>query len=149
MLLKYVLNLKVPELFTFLPSLLAVLFPIKLPSKRTKCCLRQSNLSKFSGEGYCQTPLRARAYGARWLVPTSRIHTSPNEIQLATGLEPVVAHLYLYNYLYIQTGTALRLRLNGGLSPTFLADWIKLNQYIKHPHIRRRGVRTSGWKLSN
>ena len=41
----------VPELFTFLPSLLAALFPIKLPSIRTKCCLRQYNFSNFSEGG--------------------------------------------------------------------------------------------------
>ena len=41
----------VPELFTFLPSLLAALFPIKLPVKHRKC-LGQCNCSKFSGGGY-------------------------------------------------------------------------------------------------
>ena len=38
---------KVPELFTFLPSLLAALFSVKLPSKRTKCSLKQSKFLKF------------------------------------------------------------------------------------------------------
>ena len=42
-------------------SRFAAIFPIKLPSKRTKRCLRQSSFSKFSGGGYPQTPLQARA----------------------------------------------------------------------------------------
>ena len=44
-------------------------FSIKLPPKRTKCCLRQSNFLKFSGGGYPQTP---RDCNARLLFPTVR-----------------------------------------------------------------------------
>ena len=66
---------------------MAALFPIKLPLKLTKCCLRQSIfLKKFIlEEDTPTTPLWAPACGARWLVPRVRTHISSCEI-LATGL---------------------------------------------------------------
>ena len=67
----------------FLRSPLAAWFHIKLPSKRTKCTLRQPNFSKFPRGGW--TPLQTSASGARKIEPSELSRTpSPYKI-LPTG----------------------------------------------------------------
>ena len=140
----------VPKIFTFLPLLLAALFPIKLPTKGMKCCLRQTNVLKFAGEDTRHRPLlptsfpgpfplqgkgpgnevtllRARACGARWLVPTVRICTSPCEI-MTTGRLRAVPHLPSPSLAQLHSSFRASLFFRSILEtrPTITENWYEL-----------------------
>ena len=74
------------DVFTFSLSLFAALFPTELPSKRTKCCLRQSNFSNFSGERILTDPSASSRLRRSLISLHDGIRKSPQEI-LFTGLK--------------------------------------------------------------